>query len=296
VGDTATARPPTLPHPQPRPLASGMPMSLWEPVSPHTAAQSWVTAFSDSPHQSQTRSVRTQPPDTAERLPPPTAAGVPAALHAPQPRRPPQPPPQQPLPQQPQPPPDVLAVGEAGRQPWPSPGGGRALVVDSAPEWARHPAGEGDGGAGGMRVPMVNSGLPMGPHGQPRVRSALEGAAAQMSMHAPGLPFGSMGVPVDALGRPMLWYGMAPGMPPGMPPPHDPLMAAPIMPSAGVTDAELEGLVGKVFKMATDQHGCRVLQKHVETNDPRMIALIFGETIDRIVELMTDPFGATCNI
>ena len=147
-----------------------------------------------------------------------------------------------------------------------------------------------------MRVPMVNSGLPMGPHGQPRVRSALEGAAVQMSMHAPGLPFGSMGVPVDALGRPMLWYGMAPGMPPGMPPPHDPLMAAPIMPSAGVTDAELEGLVGKVFKMATDQHGCRVLQKHVETNDPRMIALIFGETIDRIVELMTDPFGATCNI
>eukprot|EP00475_Leptophrys_vorax_P035745 TRINITY_DN5931_c0_g1_i1.p1 TRINITY_DN5931_c0_g1~~TRINITY_DN5931_c0_g1_i1.p1 ORF type:complete len:749 (+),score=136.68 TRINITY_DN5931_c0_g1_i1:128-2374(+) len=49
-------------------------------------------------------------------------------------------------------------------------------------------------------------------------------------------------------------------------------------------------IVGYVYSLAKDQHGCRLLQRFVE-EDPSSFDIIFTEAFDRINELMTDPFG-----
>lgn len=49
-------------------------------------------------------------------------------------------------------------------------------------------------------------------------------------------------------------------------------------------------LVGCVYILAKDQHGCRLLQRFVD-EDPDAFDIIFSEAFERINELMTDPFG-----
>eukprot|EP01103_Thecamoeba_quadrilineata_P003287 TRINITY_DN1307_c0_g2_i1.p1 TRINITY_DN1307_c0_g2~~TRINITY_DN1307_c0_g2_i1.p1 ORF type:complete len:863 (+),score=120.19 TRINITY_DN1307_c0_g2_i1:34-2622(+) len=53
----------------------------------------------------------------------------------------------------------------------------------------------------------------------------------------------------------------------------------------------LEQVLGQVYSLSKDQHGCRFLQKKLEENNSRTTNLIFNETYNHIVELMTDPFG-----
>jgi len=55
----------------------------------------------------------------------------------------------------------------------------------------------------------------------------------------------------------------------------------------------LDQVVGQVYSMCKDQHGCRFLQKKLEEKDNNFEAvnLIFDEVYDHMVELMTDPFG-----
>lgn len=55
--------------------------------------------------------------------------------------------------------------------------------------------------------------------------------------------------------------------------------------------AALEGFVGQIYSLCKDQHGCRYLQKKLEEQDDKYLAVIFGEVFDHLVELMTDPFG-----
>uniref|UniRef100_A0A6B2L4Q5 PUM-HD domain-containing protein n=1 Tax=Arcella intermedia TaxID=1963864 RepID=A0A6B2L4Q5_9EUKA len=43
--------------------------------------------------------------------------------------------------------------------------------------------------------------------------------------------------------------------------------------------------------MCLDQHGCRYLQRQLDTGDEQVIKVIFDEVIDNIVQLMSDPFG-----
>lgn len=50
-------------------------------------------------------------------------------------------------------------------------------------------------------------------------------------------------------------------------------------------------LEGRVYMLAKDQHGCRVLQRILDEKDAEMYNLIFDEVFERINELMTDPFG-----
>ena len=50
-------------------------------------------------------------------------------------------------------------------------------------------------------------------------------------------------------------------------------------------------VIGRIADLCKDQHGCRFLQKEVEKRDPHTIELVFLETKDHFVELMTDPFG-----
>ena len=55
----------------------------------------------------------------------------------------------------------------------------------------------------------------------------------------------------------------------------------------------LDQVIGQVYSMCKDQHGCRFLQKKLEEKDNNFEAvnIIFDEVYDHMVELMTDPFG-----
>lgn len=53
----------------------------------------------------------------------------------------------------------------------------------------------------------------------------------------------------------------------------------------------LEQLAGEIYALCKDQHGCRYLQKKLEERQPDQIHMIWLETNQHVVELMTDPFG-----
>ncbi|KAK0740920.1 armadillo-type protein [Schizothecium vesticola] len=53
----------------------------------------------------------------------------------------------------------------------------------------------------------------------------------------------------------------------------------------------LEHVVGSIYSLCKDQHGCRYLQKQLENRIPEQIHMIWLETNQHVVELMTDPFG-----
>lgn len=53
----------------------------------------------------------------------------------------------------------------------------------------------------------------------------------------------------------------------------------------------LEEVAGRVAEVAQDQNGCRFLQKKFDEGGPAAIAAVFGEVLERLVELMSDPFG-----
>lgn len=47
----------------------------------------------------------------------------------------------------------------------------------------------------------------------------------------------------------------------------------------------------EIYSLCKDQHGCRFLQKKLEERNAEHIQIIFDETANHVVELMTDPFG-----
>lgn len=53
----------------------------------------------------------------------------------------------------------------------------------------------------------------------------------------------------------------------------------------------LQDIGGQIYSLCKDQHGCRFLQKQLETRSPQSIHMIWLETKAYVVELMTDPFG-----
>ena len=53
----------------------------------------------------------------------------------------------------------------------------------------------------------------------------------------------------------------------------------------------LESVGGTIYSLCKDQHGCRYLQKQLENRVPDQIHMIWLETNQHVVELMTDPFG-----
>lgn len=54
---------------------------------------------------------------------------------------------------------------------------------------------------------------------------------------------------------------------------------------------QLEQLGGEIYALCKDQHGCRYLQKKLEDRNPEQVHMIWLETNQHVVELMTDPFG-----
>jgi hypothetical protein len=53
----------------------------------------------------------------------------------------------------------------------------------------------------------------------------------------------------------------------------------------------LETLGGEIYALCKDQHGCRYLQKKLEERNPEHVHMIWLETNQHVIELMTDPFG-----
>lgn len=53
----------------------------------------------------------------------------------------------------------------------------------------------------------------------------------------------------------------------------------------------LEQVGGSIYSLCKDQHGCRYLQKQLESRIPEQVHMIWLETNQHVMELMTDPFG-----
>lgn len=60
---------------------------------------------------------------------------------------------------------------------------------------------------------------------------------------------------------------------------------------ARFNNLSLEQVGGTIYQLCKDQHGCRYLQKQLENRVPEQIHMIWLETNQHVVELMTDPFG-----
>jgi hypothetical protein len=56
------------------------------------------------------------------------------------------------------------------------------------------------------------------------------------------------------------------------------------------SNVKLQDLVGEIYSLCKDQHGCRYLQKKLEEGDDENIRLIFEETNPHMIELMTGEF------
>ena len=61
----------------------------------------------------------------------------------------------------------------------------------------------------------------------------------------------------------------------------------PYLDVARFTNTKIENYQGDIYALCKDQHGCRYLQKQLEGRNPETIHLIFIETNQHVVELMT---------
>ena len=57
--------------------------------------------------------------------------------------------------------------------------------------------------------------------------------------------------------------------------------------NARFVNVKLEHFQGEILGLCKDQHGCRYLQKKLEERNPEHAQLIFVETHQHVVELMT---------
>ena len=60
-----------------------------------------------------------------------------------------------------------------------------------------------------------------------------------------------------------------------------------IIENARFTNVKLENLQGEILGLCKDQHGCRYLQKKLEERNPEHVQMIFIETYEYVVDLMT---------
>jgi hypothetical protein len=54
---------------------------------------------------------------------------------------------------------------------------------------------------------------------------------------------------------------------------------------------KIEQLIGEIYSLCKDQHGCRFLQRKLEERNETTVQLIFNEVKTHMIELMVDPFG-----
>ncbi len=56
-------------------------------------------------------------------------------------------------------------------------------------------------------------------------------------------------------------------------------------------NSTIDDLKGKIYAIAKDQYGCRLLQRMLDERKPNVVDVTFGEVYEHMNELMTDPFG-----
>lgn len=61
--------------------------------------------------------------------------------------------------------------------------------------------------------------------------------------------------------------------------------------SSRFIDATLNDYIGNIYSLCKDQHGCRFLQRQLDILGKDAADIIFNETKDHTIELMTDSFG-----
>lgn len=61
----------------------------------------------------------------------------------------------------------------------------------------------------------------------------------------------------------------------------------PLLDNSRFTNVKLEQVQGDIYTLCKDQHGCRYLQKKLEERNPEYVHMIFLETNQHVVELMT---------
>lgn len=59
-------------------------------------------------------------------------------------------------------------------------------------------------------------------------------------------------------------------------------------------DVALETLVGDIYSLCKDQHGCRYLQKRLDERNPASVDIIFAETYMHVAELMIGIHNSAC--
>jgi len=57
------------------------------------------------------------------------------------------------------------------------------------------------------------------------------------------------------------------------------------------TNVKLEQIIGQIYGLCKDQHGCRFLQRKLDERNEQTVQIIFNEVKTHMVELMVDPFG-----
>ncbi|KAM3423428.1 hypothetical protein BST61_g861 [Cercospora zeina] len=60
---------------------------------------------------------------------------------------------------------------------------------------------------------------------------------------------------------------------------------------AKYNSVKIEQLIGEIYGLCKDQHGCRFLQRKLEERNEKTVQIIFDEVKEHMVELMVDPFG-----
>lgn len=69
------------------------------------------------------------------------------------------------------------------------------------------------------------------------------------------------------------------------------ILTSPLEAMSRYHNLPIEAVVGQIYELCKDQHGCRYLQKKLEEQNPSQTHMVWLETNQHVVELMTDPFG-----
>lgn len=67
----------------------------------------------------------------------------------------------------------------------------------------------------------------------------------------------------------------------------------PLLDNSRFTNVKLEQVQGDIYTLCKDQHGCRYLQKKLEERNPEYVHMIFLETNQHVVELMTGMWASS---
>ncbi|RDW83178.1 putative RNA-binding protein [Coleophoma crateriformis] len=169
-----------------------------------------------------------------------------------------------------------------------------------------------NGGYQSIQSALQASAPPFGPAltqslSQAQASPAVTSPSTQPSFATPGY-YNNYGMQMMTMGM----QNMSMGQP--MYSPHNPYAGySGIYPSGGARDSQarviqqrrqndgeamnrfanlpLEQLGGEIYALCKDQHGCRYLQKKLEDRIPDQVHMIWLETNQHVIELMTDPFG-----